>query len=124
MKVENKHLVYNAEGNGIVLSRNCDLVIVDDKGREKSRHHVPYGTKLLVAEDAKVKKGQKVAEWDPFTIPVITEKSGRVELVDLINNVSVKEVVDEINRRCFQNGYRLALQFQQRRAEAEHYPQG
>ena len=95
MKVENKHLVYNAEGNGIVLSRNCDLVIVDDKGREKSRHHVPYGTKLLVAEDAKVKKGQKVAEWDPFTIPVITEKSGRVELVDLINNVSVKEVVDE-----------------------------
>ena len=95
MKVENKHLVYNSEGNGIVLSRNCELVIVDAQGREKSRHHVPYGTKLLVAEDAKVKKGQKVAEWDPFTIPVITEKAGKVALIDLINNVSVKESVDE-----------------------------
>ena len=58
--------------------------------REKSRHHVPYGTKILTAEGSKVKKGQKVAEWDPFTIPVITEKEGKVELVDLINNVSVR----------------------------------
>ena len=79
----------------IVLSRNCEIVIVDAQGREKSRHRVPYGTKILVAEGAKVKKGQKIAEWDPFTIPVITEKAGKVELVDLINNVSVKENVDE-----------------------------
>ena len=77
------------------MSRNCDLVIVDAQGREKSRHHVPYGTKLLVKEGDKVKKGQKIAEWDPFTIPVITEKAGKVELVDLINNISVKESVDE-----------------------------
>ena len=95
LKVENKHLVFNTAGEGIVLSRNCDIVIEDAQGREKSRHHVPYGTKILVDEGAKVKKGQKVAEWDPFTIPVITEKAGKVELVDLINNVSVKESVDE-----------------------------
>ena len=95
MKLDNGHIVVNSEGNGLVLSRNCEIVIVDNQGREKSRHNIPYGTKLLVAEGDKVKKGQKVAEWDPFTVPVITEKAGRVELVDLINNVSVKEVTDE-----------------------------
>ncbi len=95
MKLENNHMVVDSEGHGIVLSRNCEIVIQDAQGREKSRHHVPYGTKLLVAEGDKVKKGQKVAEWDPFTIPVISEKAGKAELVDLINNVSVKENVDE-----------------------------
>ncbi len=95
MKLDNGHIVVNSDGNGLVLSRNCEIVIVDAQGREKSRHGIPYGTKLLVAEGDKVKKGQKVAEWDPFTVPVITEKAGKVELVDLINNISVKEVTDE-----------------------------
>ena len=95
LKLENNHMVVNSEGFGIILSRNCEIVIVDANDREKSRHHVPYGTKILVAEGAKVKKGQKIAEWDPFTVPVITEKAGKVELVDLINNVSVRETTDE-----------------------------
>ena len=95
IKLENGHIVTNSEGHGLVLSRNCEIIVVDAQGREKSRHNIPYGTKLLVSEGDKVKKGQKVAEWDPFTVPVITEKAGKVELVDLINNVSVKEVTDE-----------------------------
>jgi len=95
LKLENNHTVTDTDGNLIVLSRNCEIVIADAQGREKSRHRVPYGTKILAAEGAKVKKAQKVAEWDPFTIPVITEKAGTIELVDLINNVSVKENVDE-----------------------------
>lgn len=74
LKLENNHSVINQDGHAIVLSRNCEIVIEDANGREKSRHHVPYGTKILTAEGSKVKKGQKVAEWDPFTIPVITEK--------------------------------------------------
>lgn len=77
LKLENAHMVTNSEGHGIILSRNCEIVIADANGREKSRHHVPYGAKILVAEGAKVKKGQKVAEWDPFTVPVITEKPVR-----------------------------------------------
>ncbi len=95
LKLENAHTVTNSDGHLIVLSRNCDIVIVDAQGREKSRHHVPYGTKVLTQADSKVKKGQKVAEWDPFTIPVISEKAGIASLVDLINNVSVKENMDE-----------------------------
>ena len=95
LKLENNHTVTNSDGHLIVLSRNCEVVIVDANGREKSRHKVPYGTKILAAEGAKVKKGQKVAEWDPFTVPVITEKAGRAEWVDLISNVSLEERVDE-----------------------------
>jgi len=95
LKLDNGHMITNAEGVGIVLARNCEVVIVDGNGREKSRHKVPYGTRILVKEGAKVKKGQKVAEWDPFTVPVITEKAGKVEWIDLINNVSLEERVDE-----------------------------
>ena len=95
LKIENKHMVNNSDGFGIVLSRNCELVVVDNNDREKSRHFVPYGTKVLVSDNGKVKKGQKIAEWDPFTIPVVSEKAGKAELVDLINNVSVKETTDE-----------------------------
>ena len=95
LKLENGHTVTNSEGNLIILSRNCDVVIQDNQGREKSRHHVPYGAKVLVAEGAEVAKGQKIAEWDPFMNPVISEKAGKAQLVDLINNVSMKETMDE-----------------------------
>ncbi len=95
LQLENAHTVENAEGYQIVLSRNCDVVITDNQGREKSRHRIPYGTKILAKVGADVEKGQKVAEWDPFTTPVISEKGGKVELVDLISGVSVKEVQDE-----------------------------
>ncbi|MBP5615078.1 MAG: DNA-directed RNA polymerase subunit beta', partial [Alphaproteobacteria bacterium] len=95
LKLENAHTVTNSDGHLIILSRNCDLVVVDGQGRETSRHHVPYGTKVLAQADSKVKKGQKIAEWDPFTIPVISEKAGIAHLTDLINNVSVKESMDE-----------------------------
>ncbi|MBR1824959.1 MAG: DNA-directed RNA polymerase subunit beta' [Alphaproteobacteria bacterium] len=95
LKLENTHTVENSDGHLIILSRNCDIVIQDEQGREKSRHHVPYGAKVLVKEGQEVSKGQKVAEWDPFMTPIISEKAGKAELVDLIPNVSMKENMDE-----------------------------
>ena len=95
LKLENGHTVTNSDGHLIILSRNCDIVIADNQGREKSRHHVPYGAKVLVNEGAEVTKGQKIAEWDPFMNPVISEKAGKAQLIDLIQNVSVKESIDE-----------------------------
>ena len=95
LKLENGHTVTNADNHLIILSRNCDIVIQDAQGREKSRHHVPYGAKVLAQEGMEVAKGQKIAEWDPFMVPVISEKAGRAQLVDLISNVSVKENMDE-----------------------------
>ena len=95
LTIDNPRTVVNSEGFEIILSRNCNIIITDAQGREKSRHRIPYGTKLLAKVGSEVTKGQKVAEWDPFTTPVITEKGGQAELVDLISGISVKESQDE-----------------------------
>ena len=95
IKIHNKYIVTNSEGRNIVMSRSCEMLIIDDKGNEKARYKLPYGAKLNFSEGDKVKPGQKLAEWDPYTIPVIVEKSGKAALVDLVEGMSVKEVVDE-----------------------------
>ena len=95
LKLDNAHTVTNSDGHLIILSRNCDIVIADAQGREKSRHHVPYGAKVMAQEGQKVSKGQKIAEWDPFMVPIISERAGKAKLVDLIANVSMKENIDE-----------------------------
>lgn len=96
IKILNKYLVENSEGKTIVMSRNCEAVLLDAKGFEKARHKISYGSKLLVADGDTIKGGQKIAEWDPYTMPIIVEKSGVAVFEDLVENVSAKEVVDEV----------------------------
>src|SRR6201998_4123752 len=86
----------NSQGTPVVMSRNCEIVLVDDKQRERARFRVPYGARLLVDEGATVARGQKLAEWDPYTLPIITERAGRVEYLDLIEGVTLVERVDEV----------------------------
>jgi len=93
--VKNRNVVVNSQGVPIVMSRNCELVLLDDQRRERARYRVPYGARLLADEGAQVVRGQKLAEWDPYTLPVITERSGIVDYVDLIEGVTVVERVDE-----------------------------
>jgi DNA-directed RNA polymerase subunit beta' len=93
--VKNRNVVINTTGVPVVMGRNCEVVLVDENGRERARHRVPYGAKLLADEGATVKKGQKLAEWDPYTLPIITEKEGVAQYVDLTEGISVREVVDE-----------------------------
>ena len=95
LQIKNKTVVMNSEGRPVVMGRNCEIVLVDELGREKARHRVPYGAKLLADEGVMVKKGQKLAEWDPYTLPIITEREGVVSYVDLIEGLSVREVMDE-----------------------------
>ncbi len=95
LKIRNRAVVTNSEGRMIVMSRNCELVLTDDKGRERARHRIPYGARLLADEGAAIGKGQKLAEWDPYTLPVITDREGVVHFADLIEGQSVREVVDE-----------------------------
>lgn len=90
-----KNVVADSKGATVVMSRNCEAVVVDDRGNEKERYKIPYGSKIIVNHDEKVKIGAKIAEWDPFTTPIITEKSGKIRFVDLIDGVSIKEVQDE-----------------------------
>ena len=93
--VVNRNLVVNSSGNSIVMSRNCEVALLDVANRERARHRVPYGAKLLVDEGQKVGKGTKLAEWDPYTLPIITERAGVVHYVDLTEGLSMREVVDE-----------------------------
>ena len=93
--VLNRNVVVNSSGANIVMSRNCEVALTDEKGRERARHRVPYGAKLLVEDGAKVAKNTKLAEWDPYTLPIITETSGVVRFVDLVEGLSMREVVDE-----------------------------
>jgi DNA-directed RNA polymerase subunit beta' len=95
LQIRNKSTVANSEGRQIIMARNCELVLLDDNGREKARHRVPYGAKLLADEGAMVKKGQKLAEWDPYTLPIITEREGVAHYADLIDGLSIREVMDE-----------------------------
>ncbi len=95
IKYLHKNIVLDSQGNKIIMSRNCEAIVVDAQGYEKEKHKIPYGAKIIVNHDAEVKIGKKIAEWDPFTVPIITEKSGIISFVDLIDGVSVKEVQDE-----------------------------
>ncbi|MER2520766.1 MAG: DNA-directed RNA polymerase subunit beta' [Bdellovibrionales bacterium] len=95
LQIKNRNVVANSEGRLIVMARNCELILLDEQGREKARHRVPYGAKLTVDEAAMVKKGQKLADWDPYTLSVITERDGVAHYADLIDGLSIREVMDE-----------------------------
>ncbi|MEP6147045.1 MAG: DNA-directed RNA polymerase subunit beta', partial [Nisaea sp.] len=95
VKVLNRNVVTNSEGILIVMSRNTEVILQDDQGRERARHRIPYGSRLFVDDEQIVKPGDKIADWDPYTIPIITEKEGTAHYVDLVDGVSMNEVTDE-----------------------------
>ena len=94
--VRNRNVVMNSAGIAVVMSRNCEIVLVDDKQRERARFRVPYGARLLAEENQAVARGQKLADWDPFTLPILTEQAGQVEYIDLIEGVTLVERMDEV----------------------------
>ncbi|MCO6419695.1 DNA-directed RNA polymerase subunit beta' [Siccirubricoccus sp. KC 17139] len=96
VKIANRNVVANSTGAPIVMSRNCEIVLSDAQGRERARYRVPYGARLLTDEGAAVTRGQKLAEWDPFTLPIMTERNGRIEFADLIESVTLNEVTDSV----------------------------
>ena len=93
--VRNRNVVINTTGIPVVMGRSTEIVLLDEAGREKARHRVPYGARLLVDDGAQVSRGDRLVEWDPYTIPIITEKDGIAHYVDLIEGLSVRETVDE-----------------------------
>jgi DNA-directed RNA polymerase subunit beta' len=95
VRINNRNVVTDSRGILVVMARNTEVVVVDAEGRERARHRVPYGAKLMVDEGTKVTKGQRMAEWDPYTLPIITEKEGIANYVDLVEGISMREVVDE-----------------------------
>ena len=94
-KILNKNTVEDSNKDLIVMGRNCQLAIHDSNGRELANYKVPYGTKILVQEDSEVKSGTKICEWDPFTNPVISERSGTANYVDMEEGISLIEETEE-----------------------------
>ena len=95
VKILNYNSVTNSEGHEIVMSRSCEVVLFDNNNQEKARYSVPYGSRIMVKNGDEVKQGQAIAEWDPYVIPIITEKSGRIAFRDILAGVSVKDMLDE-----------------------------
>jgi len=80
----------------IVMNRNGEIAVVDDTGRERERYSVVYGAKIKLAPDELVKPGQVLAEWDPYTMPILTEVSGKIKFGDILEGVTMEEQVDEV----------------------------
>jgi len=95
VSLSNKNVVTDSKGRQVVMSRTCELVLRDEQGRERARHKLPYGARVNVKEGGPAKKGEKLAEWDPYTIPIITERNGIAHYRDLVEGVSLREVMDE-----------------------------
>ena len=93
--IENRNVVMDSTGIQVVMGRNCEIVLHDENGRERARHRLPYGAKLLVGDGDKVDRGEKLAEWDPYTLPIITESEGVAHYVDLVEGVSVRDTLDD-----------------------------
>ncbi len=92
---EGSSTVETAGGLLIVMSRNMTISVVDGDGKELEGHKVSYGTRLSVKDGGKVGRGDRIAEWDPYALPIITEVGGEVKLLDIVDGVSAKEETDE-----------------------------
>jgi DNA-directed RNA polymerase subunit beta' len=88
-------LVELEDGNNIVLNKNGSVSILAEDGRELEQHNVVIGSVISVKDGAKVKKGDTFVQWDPYNVPILSEKAGRVKFADIIEGVTMKQETDE-----------------------------
>ncbi|MEE8574622.1 MAG: DNA-directed RNA polymerase subunit beta', partial [Thermodesulfobacteriota bacterium] len=96
VKFHNFNTGLNSKGETIVMSRNADLAVQDTQGRDREKSPVIYGARLAVKEGAQVTKGQVLAEWDPYTIPILAEIDGIVKFGDVEEGKTMREQLNEI----------------------------
>ena len=87
--------ITDKRGRILSLARNGELAVIDSEGREREIHKVPYGTMLMHKDGEQVEEGGRLAEWDPFSLPIITEQSGVVKFQDLVEGSTLEERVDD-----------------------------
>ena len=95
LKIINKNLIEDSKKNIIVMGRNTQLSIEDENKRQLAIYKVNYGSKLFFKDGDNIDKGKKIAEWDPYTLPVIAETSGIVNYMDLVEGTSITETLDD-----------------------------
>jgi DNA-directed RNA polymerase subunit beta' len=91
IKIRNRSVQRDTEGNLIAMVRNMSIVVIDSDGNERAVHRVTYGSKLHVDEGDAVKRGQRMAEWDPYTRPMLAEVDGVVDFEDLVDGVPFRK---------------------------------
>ncbi|AML50606.1 DNA-directed RNA polymerase subunit beta' [Falsihalocynthiibacter arcticus] len=92
---KNELLLKNSSGESIVMGRNMLLTIEDESGAELVSHKISYGSKIHVKAGSNVTRGDKLFEWDPYTLPIIAEKAGTAKFVDLVSGISVRDETDD-----------------------------
>jgi DNA-directed RNA polymerase subunit beta' len=95
LNIINKNLIEDSKKNTIVMGRNTQLSIEDDSERQLAIYKVNYGSKLFFKDGDIIEKGKKIAEWDPYTLPVIAETSGIANYMDLMEGSSLTETLDD-----------------------------
>ena len=89
-------LVKGRDRTLVVMNRSGEVHVLDEEGRSRGKYPVPYGAHLRVVEKQKIKKGERVAEWDPFSIPILSEVDGTIKFGDIIEGKTMQEQVDEV----------------------------
>ena len=95
VKIRNRNVVRDSDGRLVAMGRNMAILILDQAGKERASHRVTYGSRIYVDDGETVRRGQRIAEWDPYTRPVLTELDGVVEFEDMVEGISVSEQTDE-----------------------------
>src|SRR5476651_788725 len=95
IKIVNRNIVKNSDGELIAMGRNMQAVITDPKGQERASYRIVYGARLKVDEGATVKRGDRLAEWNPNSLPVLTDVEGIVKYEELVSGTSYRDISDE-----------------------------
>ncbi len=95
IKFINTNVAKNSDNDVVVMVRNMVVAVVDPDGTERAHHRVPYGSRLKVQDNDTIKRGQRIAEWDPYTRPILTEVEGSIDFEDMVDGLSMSEQLDE-----------------------------
>jgi DNA-directed RNA polymerase subunit beta' len=95
IKIKNRNIVKNSDGQNVAMARNMVVAVLDPDGTERAVHRIQYGSRMLIDDDDQIKRGQRMAEWDPFTRPILTEVEGTIGFEDLVEGQSMSETLDE-----------------------------
>src|SRR5690606_39239920 len=94
LRFVNRNTGKDAQGELIVMSRNMQAIVVDEEGKERQSFKLSFGARLKVDEKSKIKRGDRISEWDPYATPILTEVAGKVKFEDVVEGVSVRDEFD------------------------------
>jgi len=95
IQIRGLNVAKNSDGDVVTMVRNMVVAVVDPDGTERAHHRIPYGARLRIEDGQMIKRGTRIAEWDPYTRPMLTEVEGTIEFEDLVDGLSMSEQLDE-----------------------------